>query len=192
MIYLFVLLSGWLIDWLIAVVTCWLVDWVGCLFMFACELNVFGSFAVFLLVWPIWLIDWWLDQLVGLLISQSVGWMIDLSIVWLVGQLIDWLIDWLTQLVGQLVGQYSRQWINCGVSRLIDWLIDWSADWSIDCIKDCCIVCFNAVLFFIFQAGFPPGVVNIIPGYGPTAGAALTQHMHVDKISFTGSTEVNT
>jgi len=42
----------------------------------------------------------------------------------------------------------------------------------------------------IVEAGFPPGVVNVIPGYGPTAGAAISEHMDVDKISFTGSTEV--
>ena len=40
------------------------------------------------------------------------------------------------------------------------------------------------------QVGFPPGVVNVIPGYGPTAGAALSEHMDVDKVAFTGSTEV--
>ncbi|XP_059479614.1 aldehyde dehydrogenase, mitochondrial [Neocloeon triangulifer] len=40
------------------------------------------------------------------------------------------------------------------------------------------------------EAGFPPGVVNVIPGYGPTAGAALTYHMDVDKVAFTGSTEI--
>ncbi|XP_054155888.1 bifunctional protein PutA-like [Oppia nitens] len=40
------------------------------------------------------------------------------------------------------------------------------------------------------EAGFPPGVVNIVPGYGHTAGAALTGHPDVDKIAFTGSTEV--
>jgi aldehyde dehydrogenase (NAD+) len=42
----------------------------------------------------------------------------------------------------------------------------------------------------IVEAGFPEGVVNILPGYGPTAGAALARHMDVDKIAFTGSTEV--
>lgn len=36
----------------------------------------------------------------------------------------------------------------------------------------------------------PPGVINVVPGYGPTAGAALSHHMGVDKISFTGSTDV--
>ncbi|KAL4646547.1 aldehyde dehydrogenase, mitochondrial isoform X1 [Arapaima gigas] len=42
----------------------------------------------------------------------------------------------------------------------------------------------------IKEVGFPPGVVNIIPGMGPTAGAAIASHMEVDKVAFTGSTEV--
>src|ERR1700757_1997921 len=42
----------------------------------------------------------------------------------------------------------------------------------------------------IVEAGFPDGVVNIVPGYGETAGAALAAHPDVDKIAFTGSTEV--
>jgi aldehyde dehydrogenase (NAD+) len=42
----------------------------------------------------------------------------------------------------------------------------------------------------IVQAGFPEGVVNLLPGYGPTAGAAIANHMDVDKVAFTGSTEV--
>lgn len=40
------------------------------------------------------------------------------------------------------------------------------------------------------EAGFPEGVINVIPGYGETAGAPLVQHPKVDKIAFTGSTEV--
>ena len=40
------------------------------------------------------------------------------------------------------------------------------------------------------EAGFPDGVVNIVPGYGETAGAALASHPDVDKVAFTGSTEV--
>jgi aldehyde dehydrogenase (NAD+) len=40
------------------------------------------------------------------------------------------------------------------------------------------------------QAGFPAGALNVVPGYGPTAGAALVRHPEVDKIAFTGSTEV--
>ena len=42
----------------------------------------------------------------------------------------------------------------------------------------------------IQEAGFPDGVVNIVPGDGATAGAALAAHPQVDKIAFTGSTEV--
>lgn len=42
----------------------------------------------------------------------------------------------------------------------------------------------------ITEAGFPPGVINILTGFGPTAGASLVNHPDVDKISFTGSTEV--
>jgi aldehyde dehydrogenase (NAD+) len=42
----------------------------------------------------------------------------------------------------------------------------------------------------IVEAGFPEGVVNMLPGFGPTAGAALARHMDVDKVAFTGSTEV--
>jgi phenylacetaldehyde dehydrogenase len=42
----------------------------------------------------------------------------------------------------------------------------------------------------IGEAGFPDGVVNVVPGYGETAGAALAAHDQVDKIAFTGSTEV--
>ncbi len=38
--------------------------------------------------------------------------------------------------------------------------------------------------------GFPPGVVNVVPGYGPTAGRHLALHPGVDKIAFTGSTAV--
>ncbi len=42
----------------------------------------------------------------------------------------------------------------------------------------------------IDKAGFPPGVVNIVPGFGETAGQALVDHPQVDKIAFTGSTDV--
>ena len=37
------------------------------------------------------------------------------------------------------------------------------------------------------EAGIPPGVVNVVPGYGETAGAALASHPDVDKVAFTGS-----
>jgi aldehyde dehydrogenase (NAD+) len=42
----------------------------------------------------------------------------------------------------------------------------------------------------ILEAGFPEGVVNILPGYGPTAGPALAPHKDVDNVAFTGTTEV--
>jgi aldehyde dehydrogenase (NAD+) len=40
------------------------------------------------------------------------------------------------------------------------------------------------------EAGFPAGVLNLVPGFGPTAGAAIAMHTGVDKVAFTGSTEV--
>jgi phenylacetaldehyde dehydrogenase len=42
----------------------------------------------------------------------------------------------------------------------------------------------------ICEAGFPDGVINIVTGFGETAGAALAAHSQVDKVAFTGSTEV--
>lgn len=42
----------------------------------------------------------------------------------------------------------------------------------------------------IMEAGFPEGVVNVLPGYGATAGDALIKHHLVDKVAFTGSTRV--
>ena len=42
----------------------------------------------------------------------------------------------------------------------------------------------------IQEAGFPDGVVYVVPGYGETAGAALASHPVIDKVAFTGSTEV--
>ncbi|XP_058818872.1 aldehyde dehydrogenase, mitochondrial-like [Topomyia yanbarensis] len=40
------------------------------------------------------------------------------------------------------------------------------------------------------EAGYPPGVINMVPGYGPTAGNAITVHPDIRKIAFTGSVEV--
>ncbi|OUJ70364.1 aldehyde dehydrogenase family protein [Hymenobacter crusticola] len=42
----------------------------------------------------------------------------------------------------------------------------------------------------LLEAGLPAGVVNIVPGYGQTVGAAIVEHPDVDKIAFTGSTAV--
>lgn len=42
----------------------------------------------------------------------------------------------------------------------------------------------------IVEAGFPPGVINILSGFGHVAGAAISKHMDIDKVAFTGSTVV--
>ncbi|KAI0040771.1 NAD-dependent aldehyde dehydrogenase [Auriscalpium vulgare] len=42
----------------------------------------------------------------------------------------------------------------------------------------------------INEAGFPPGTVNVVVGYGHTVGAAISEHMLIDKVAFTGSTLV--
>src|SRR5258706_10557040 len=42
----------------------------------------------------------------------------------------------------------------------------------------------------IQEAGFPEGVVNVVPGFGETAGAALASHKGIDKVAFTGSAEI--
>jgi aldehyde dehydrogenase (NAD+) len=44
------------------------------------------------------------------------------------------------------------------------------------------------VCSLINEAGFPPGVVNVVAGYGETAGRAIAEHMSIDKVAFTGST----
>ncbi|XP_052791914.1 aldehyde dehydrogenase, mitochondrial-like [Mya arenaria] len=45
------------------------------------------------------------------------------------------------------------------------------------------------VCSLIKEAGFPPGVVNVVPGYGPTTCAAITSHPDIRKVAFTGSAE---
>ena len=40
------------------------------------------------------------------------------------------------------------------------------------------------------EAGIPDGVLNLVTGYGPTAGAAISSHMKIEKVAFTGSTLV--
>lgn len=40
------------------------------------------------------------------------------------------------------------------------------------------------------EAGIPAGVLNVVTGYGPTAGAAISYHPDIRKVAFTGSTEV--
>lgn len=50
----------------------------------------------------------------------------------------------------------------------------------------------SALVFtqYIKEAGFPPGVFNLLSGFGKTAGAAIASHMDIDKVAFTGSTIV--
>lgn len=42
----------------------------------------------------------------------------------------------------------------------------------------------------VVKAGFPPGVINILPGPGSSIGQALSEHPHVRKLGFTGSTPI--
>ena len=48
----------------------------------------------------------------------------------------------------------------------------------------------NEVCKLIVEAGFPAGVVNVLSGFGPTAGQAIARHPGIDKVAFTGSTGV--
>jgi len=50
----------------------------------------------------------------------------------------------------------------------------------------------SALVFaqYVKEAGFPPGVFNLISGFGKVAGAAISSHMDIDKVAFTGSTVV--
>lgn len=48
-----------------------------------------------------------------------------------------------------------------------------------------------ALCDLIVEAGFPPGVVNVVPGYGATAGAAISSHMDIDKVRGSSSRSAN-
>ena len=54
------------------------------------------------------------------------------------------------------------------------------------------IVSLTPFQLFSTQAGFPPGVINILPGDGPECGNAIAVHEQIDKIAFTGSVQVKT
>lgn len=88
----------------------------------------------------------------------------------------------------------------CG--QIIPWnypmvMVSWKAAPALAC--GCTVVLKPAeqtpltALYFaslVKEAGFPPGVFNVVPGYGPTAGRTIALHPDVDKVAFTGSTEV--
>lgn len=38
--------------------------------------------------------------------------------------------------------------------------------------------------FYFLQAGLPPGALNVVSGFGPTAGAAVASHMDIDKVNY--------
>lgn len=88
----------------------------------------------------------------------------------------------------------------CG--QIIPWnypmvMVSWKAAPALAC--GCTVVLKPAeqtpltALYFaslVKEAGFPAGVFNVVPGYGPTAGRTIALHPDVDKVAFTGSTEV--
>lgn len=50
--------------------------------------------------------------------------------------------------------------------------------------------CYSRPSALVREAGFPPGVINVVTGYGETAGHELVMHTDVRKIAFTGSTQI--
>lgn len=97
---------------------------------------------------------------------------------------------------------YSRIFIFTGFASIFQWnypasMFTWKIGPALAC--GCTVVMKPAeqsplsalhLVALCQEVGVPPGVVNMVPGYGPTAGAALTNHPDVDKVAFTGSTEV--
>ncbi|WP_071394723.1 aldehyde dehydrogenase family protein [Bacillus tuaregi] len=115
---------------------------------------------------------------------------------------------WSTKLVGQTIPvngpffNYTRHEAVGVVGQIIPWNFPLlMAMWKLGAAlaTGCTIVLKPAeqtplsVLYLaelIEEAGFPPGVINIVPGFGETAGQPLVDHPLVDKIAFTGSTAV--
>jgi aldehyde dehydrogenase (NAD+) len=113
---------------------------------------------------------------------------------------------WATKILGQTV-PISKDYLNYTrhepigvVGQIIPWNYPLTmASWKMGAAlaTGCTIVLKPAeqtplsILYaakLIQEAGFPPGVVNIVPGIGVTAGAAIVHHPDVDKVAFTGST----
>lgn len=115
---------------------------------------------------------------------------------------------WSTKMVGQTIPvngpffNYTRHEAVGVVGQIIPWNFPLlMAMWKLGAAlaTGCTVVLKPAeqtplsVLYLaelIEEVGFPPGVVNIVPGFGETAGQPLVDHPLVDKIAFTGSTEV--
>ncbi|WP_042353774.1 aldehyde dehydrogenase family protein [Bacillus rubiinfantis] len=113
---------------------------------------------------------------------------------------------WATKILGQTV-PISKDYLNFTrhepigvVGQIIPWNYPLTmASWKMGAAlaTGCTIVLKPAeqtplsILYaarLLQEAGFPPGVVNIVPGFGQTAGAAIVNHDDVDKVAFTGST----
>ncbi len=115
---------------------------------------------------------------------------------------------WSTKIVGQTIPvngpffNYTRHEAVGVVGQIIPWNFPLlMAMWKLGAAlaSGCTVVLKPAeqtplsVLYLaelIEEAGFPAGVINIVPGFGETAGQPLVEHPLVDKIAFTGSTEV--
>jgi len=122
--------------------------------------------------------------------------------------LFRYMAGWATKIEGNTIPfspkflAYTRREPVGVVGQIIPWNFPLlMAAWKLGpaLATGCCVVLkpaeqtpLSALLLaeLITEAGFPEGVVNVVPGYGETAGAALASHPDVDKVAFTGSTEV--
>ena len=122
--------------------------------------------------------------------------------------LFRYMAGWATKIEGNTIPfspkylAYTRREPVGVVGQIIPWNFPLlMAAWKLGpaLASGCCVVLkpaeqtpLSALLLaeLIAEAGFPEGVVNVVPGYGETAGAALAAHSDVDKVAFTGSTEV--
>ena len=149
----------------------------------------------------------------GQLESLDVGKPILETMVFDLPQAIDQLryfAGWATKITGETV-QTSLPGESLAYTRrepvgVVAAITPWNFPLAIVCWKLApALACGNAVVLkpseitplsalrlgdLILEAGFPPGAINILPGFGANAGHALVHHAGVDKISFTGSTRV--
>ncbi|MBI0576916.1 aldehyde dehydrogenase family protein [Neobacillus cucumis] len=115
---------------------------------------------------------------------------------------------WATKVMGQTIPvsgpflNYTRHEPVGVVGQIIPWnypinMVSWKVAPAL--AAGCTIVLKPAeqtplsALYFaelVEKAGFPPGVINIVPGFGAIAGNAIVEHPDVNKISFTGSTAI--